>query len=564
MPGNALEPPCQSISHLPAVSAQEGNSHRHPTGTSQTPQSSGLDLPVASDMQLQQQYDDLVGDLAVQRQSQPHWPHRSRSSLMPLTSAQQLQRLQDATSQSDQWARLGQQTGNQLMYHMGLQHQAAVTSQQQQSYQLSSPPKSNVSQNDETHMSAQTAKHRMGTTGDGLTAAVATPTSMAALDSPLVPLHTELNAVEHQAAATRMSPSALNHLHASATQSGNMHEPPKEQSGTHASVPAYPVGADMLAQPLQKEHSSTESCFLPTAPSAHPVSGLQVTKTLPMDSGASSAGLPPLPGDPFGQTLASLSPAPPSSSHPLPEDPFGQTPNALSAAPPSRAQPLPEDLFCQHNPLSAQSMLAKTHTPTSGKGVSPFPAPAAAENEHSSTTNVLIETSLSQLSSRQSPLGSLPEESQGVANGPADSSKPSVSTASISQIDKPSPPPVAAAQPSMASVSLRTLDSLKQSPSSQQRVAQVPNSLGSAASTDAQSAMLQPHQKAVAELSLRASLVEWLADAVAKKLAAAFQNTPGASISARPDAKQENAASQALDYAATSGMRTASLTLLTC
>lgn len=563
MPGNALEPPCRSNSHIQAVSAQEGNSHRHPTGTSQTPQSSGLDLPVASDMQLQQQYDDLVGDLAVQRQSQPHWPHRSRSSLMPLTSAQQLQRLQDASLKSDQWAESGQPIGNQLMYQMGVQRQAAVTSQQQQSYQLSSPPESSFSQNAETHMSAQTAKHRMGTTGDGLTAAVATQTSMAALDSPLVPLHTELNAVEHQAAATRMSPSALNH-HATATQSDNMHEPPKEQRGTYASVPAYPVEADVLAQPLQKEHSSTKSIFLPTAPSAHPVAGLQVTKALPMDSGASSAGLPPLPGDPFGQTLASLSPVPPSSSHPLPEDPFSQTPNPLTAAPPSRTQPLPEDLFCQHNPLSAQSMLAKTHTPTSGKGVQPFPAPAAAENEHSSTANVLIETSLPQLSSRQSPLGSLPQESQGVANGPADSSKPSISSASISQIDKPSPPPVAAAQPSVASVVRRTLDSLKQSPSSQQGIAQAPNSLGSAASTDAQSAMLQPHQKAVAELRLRASLVEWLADAVAKKLAAAFQNTPGASIFARPDVKQENAASQALHYAATSGMRTALPTLLTC
>ena len=250
-----------------------------------------------------------------------------------------------------------------------------------------------------------------------------------------------------------------------------------------------------------------------------------------MDRSASSVGLPHLPEDPFGQMLASQ-----------------------SAPPQTRTQPLPEDLFSPHNPSSAQPVLANTHTPTSGKATSPLPGPVASENKHLSTAGVLVDTLLAQSSSRQSPLGYATELGQPSATGPAELPETSVSSASCSQHDKPSPISADMAQPSMASTASHTCGSLKQSSSSQQRVASAPNHLTLAASTDTHNPTLNSNQKAVAELSLRASLVEWLADAVAKKLAAAFQNTPGASILARPVTEQPLAAGWPLDRAALSGV----------
>lgn len=64
------------------------------TSVGATVQPGSMLPPAADDMQLQQQYNALIGDLAVQRQSQPHWPQRSRNPHLPMSSAQQLKDLQ--------------------------------------------------------------------------------------------------------------------------------------------------------------------------------------------------------------------------------------------------------------------------------------------------------------------------------------------------------------------------------------------------------------------------------------------------------------------------------------
>ena len=399
---------------------------------------SGADLPQAQqphsppgadNIQLQQQYDTLLGDLAAQRQSQPRWPQRSRNSLMPLTSAQQLQQLQEEHLPIEQWP--VQALGPLHQLH-DLQHPMMPASNNAMSSEpLRRCELALVRSDASTAGPADAVLCTTATATEALTAAMATQTSIAALHTPSASITTSSSGDGHNPFAQRV----LEHLFKSPQQADI------DQSAT-------------LTQ--------------------------------------------------------------------LPEDPFAQT-APKSHIPPARKHALPEELFCQHTSSAVQSMLPLSQPMVQQE----LPPPLDA-------TSASVPAALRSASSAVRSPDAIPAElSQASVTQPAAPSQPTVSSPHSNQHDRPGFYPGATALSSRSSTVSRQPSNCTHPLDRQHRAAASADSLASDGSStgDWQRPLLDSQQ---AELRLRASLVEWLADAVASRLAVAFQGSIGAGISAKP------------------------------
>lgn len=408
--------------------------------------------PGANNMQLQQQYDTLLGDLAAQRQSQPRWPQRSRNSLMPLSSAQQLQQLQEEHLPIEQWPVQALAPLHQLH---DLQHPMMPASDNPlPSEPLPAHELACVGSDASTAGPADAVLCKTATAAEALAAAVATQTSIAALHTPSASIQT--------------------------SSSADSHKP--------------------FAQPMP-EH--------------------RLTSPEQADSGQ-SATLPQLPEDPFAQT----------------------TPK--SHIPPARKHALPEELFCQHTSSAPQSKFPLSQPIGQQEMLLPLDAtstsvPSAFEPASSAVRS--LDAASAETGSRLGNLASLAELSQASVTQAAGLSQPSVSSPDSNQRDRSGFYPGGTALSSRTSAVRGQPDDCPHTSDRQQRAVASADSLASDGGImgDGQGP-LPDRQQAVTELRLRASLVEWLADAVATRLAVAFQSNVGAAASAKPTAEEKTRA----------------------
>lgn len=269
----------------------------------------------------------------------------------------------------------------------------------------------------------------------------------------------------------------------------------------------------------------------------------------------------PLPGKDVMQS------APTSDRLPaLPEDPFGQsTPNLTkSAAPSQRNHPLPADLFCQDSPITAQSALSPSDQQVAMPPTQPLAVPLLLNDFDIGRASALssggplsAQHATTPPQGRQGPLRLDTQVSCTSAALPMQPSQHSIDSSFGNRQHGVQPMDTARHNSAKA-----TSSAPRQAGSSPLSAAAAEGSLRSAVSitADAHQPLPSGQQLMGREANLRASLVEWLADAVASRLAIAFQGTPAAGACTKSAAAQQGKAGQAISSTTMSGTYRMSMT----
>lgn len=296
--------------------------------------------------------------------------------------------------------------------------------------------------------------------------------------------------------------------------------------------------ADEHSRPIQGQ-LVVEPLAQPSAYSAH------LTRE---DTCSSSEGLsaqPPL------EQEAPYTALPSVSLPDLPEDPFSQSlPSQTAAATqPRRTSPLPADLFCQETIPSTQSLLSTDRRPDQ---LHPDLTPQSAVNAAEASR-------ISDLSSQASVSAQHALGTSGVTSTSAAAlRKPGQDSSTSCTASQPSrhlAQLLGAASGSLQHTALSTPAGTGHASSTPSKAVASAQALSQTASNaaDAKEALTVSQYGPMIEANLRGSLVEWLADAVASRLATVLQGTTAAGTVTVTAAQHHPEVDQAATSAAMSG-----------